>query len=82
MSNMVVFVGESGDTDYEGLLGGVHKTVILKGACETSVKQLQGRSYPLEDVVAFDSPSNVKTEDGYGISDIQSALKQLGILKD
>ncbi|ONK70358.1 uncharacterized protein A4U43_C05F32900 [Asparagus officinalis] len=82
LSNMVVFVGESGDTDYEGLLGGVHKTVILKGACDTSLKQFQMRSYSLEDVVAFDSPNNVKTEDGYSTSDIKSALSQLGILKD
>lgn len=80
MSNMVVFVGESGDSDYEGLLGGVHKTVILKGACEASFKQLHAKSYPLEDVVAFDRPNNVKTEEGYSINDIQSSLKQLHVL--
>ncbi|KAI7994490.1 putative sucrose-phosphate synthase 1 [Camellia lanceoleosa] len=33
LSTIVVFVGESGDTDYEGLIGGIHKTVILKGVC-------------------------------------------------
>lgn len=82
MSNMVVFVGESGDSDYEGLVGGVHKSVILKGACEASFKQLHAKGYPLEDVVAFDSPNNIKTEEGYGISCIQSSLKQLGVLQD
>lgn len=82
MSNMVVFVGESGDTDYEGMLGGLHKTVILKGACDTSPKQFQTRNYSLQDVVAFDSPNIVKTEDGYSAGEMQSALRQLSVLKD
>lgn len=81
LSNMVVFVGESGDSDYESLLGGVHKTVILKGACEDTQSQLKFKGYPLVDAVAFDSPTNVKTEDGYSSKDIQSALCQLGVLK-
>lgn len=79
---MVVFVGESGDSDYEGLLGGVHKSVVLKDTCETATKQLHFKGYSQEDVVAFDSPNYVKTEGGYGVNDIKSALKQLGILRD
>ncbi|KAK6156533.1 hypothetical protein DH2020_010781 [Rehmannia glutinosa] len=35
LSKVVVFVGESGDTDYEGLLGGVHKSVVLTGVCSS-----------------------------------------------
>ena len=80
LSNIVVFVGESGDTDYEGLLGGVHKTVILKGVCASN--QLHAnRTYPLTDVVPFDSPNIVQmTEDCSG-SDIRSSLENVGVLK-
>lgn len=82
LSNMIVFVGESGDTDYEGLLGGVQKTVILKGAFNTAPSQVHStRSYLLKDVVAFDSPNILQIE-GCGTNDVQSALKQLGILKN
>ena len=80
LSNIVVFVGESGDTDYEGLLGGVHKTVILKGVCASN--QLHAnRTYPLTDVVPFDSPNIVQmTEDCSGL-DIRSSLENVGVLK-
>ncbi|KAG1327109.1 Sucrose-phosphate synthase [Cocos nucifera] len=82
LSNMVVFVGESGDTDYEGSLGGVHKTIILRGAFNLPPSQLHAaRSYPLRDVVAFDSPNVVQTE-GCSTNDIQLALSQLGVLKE
>ncbi|KAJ8460420.1 hypothetical protein OPV22_033346 [Ensete ventricosum] len=82
LSNMIVFVGESGDTDYEGLLGGVQKTLILKGAFNTAPSQLHStRSYQLKDVVAFDSPNILQIE-GCGTNDVQSALKQLGVLKN
>ncbi|WOK92627.1 hypothetical protein Cni_G01318 [Canna indica] len=82
LSNMVVFVGESGDTDYEGLLGGLNKTVILRGSFNTAPSQLiSTRSYPLNDVVAFDSPNILQVE-GYDVTEIQLALKQMGILKN
>ncbi|XP_058112059.1 probable sucrose-phosphate synthase 1 isoform X2 [Magnolia sinica] len=82
LSSMVVFVGENGDTDYEGLLGGVHKTVILRGACKaTQSLHLANRGYPLEDVVPFDSPNIVQTSEGCNSNDIQLALGKLGIMK-
>ncbi|XP_072969532.1 probable sucrose-phosphate synthase 4 [Typha angustifolia] len=81
LSNMVVLVGESGDTDYEGLLRGVHKTIILKGAFNNAPSQLHAaRSYPLEDVVAFDN-SNIVQVEGCGTNDIKSALQQLSVKK-
>ncbi|KAK9279174.1 hypothetical protein L1049_012852 [Liquidambar formosana] len=80
LSNIVVFVGECGDTDYEGLLGGVHKTVILKGVCSSSQKLHANRSYPLEDVVPFDSPNIVQTDE-YNSNDIRASLEKLGVLK-
>ncbi|KAH7659962.1 Sucrose-phosphate synthase plant protein [Dioscorea alata] len=81
LSNMVVFVGESGDTDYEGLLGGVHKTIILTGKSgNTPPNQLQAnKSYSLEDVVEFDSPNIIRTDANFSSNDIKSALSHLGI---
>ncbi|XP_061350676.1 probable sucrose-phosphate synthase [Gastrolobium bilobum] len=56
LSKMVVFVGEYGDIDYEGLLGGLHKTVILKGLGSGGISQLyNSRSYPLSDVMPLES---------------------------
>ncbi|KAF8393148.1 hypothetical protein HHK36_021389 [Tetracentron sinense] len=82
LSNMVVFAGECGDTDYEGLLGGVHKTVILKGLCSSEHNLLHAnRNYPLEDVVPFDSPNIVQTTEGCNSNDIQILLGKLGVLK-
>lgn len=79
---MVVFVGESGDADYEGLLGGVHKTVILKGICSSSSNQVHAnRSYPLSDVTPIDSSNIVQTPEDCTTYDIRSSLEQLGLLK-
>lgn len=79
---MVVFVGECGDTDYEGLVSGLHKSVILKGICSNVVSQLHGiRSYPLSDVLPSNSPSVVQTTEECGSDDIRAALEKLGILK-
>lgn len=82
LSNLVVFIGESGDTDYEGLIGGIHKTVILKGVCDAPKPLISIRNYALEDVVAFDSPNIVETEHGCSSSEIFSALQKLSLLKD
>ncbi|KAH0451070.1 hypothetical protein IEQ34_021762 [Dendrobium chrysotoxum] len=82
LSNLVVFVGESGDTDYEGLLGGIHKTIILKGVCNTPKPPVSIRNYALEDVVAFNSQNIVKTEQGFSSAEILSALQKLSLLKD
>ncbi|KAJ4831037.1 putative protein serine/threonine kinase [Turnera subulata] len=82
LANMVVFVGESGDTDYEGLLGGQHKSVILKGACNSASNLLHAnRNYPLSDVMPFDSPNVVQTSEGCSGSEIRDCLESLGCLK-
>lgn len=81
LSNLVVFVGESGDTDYEGLLGGVHKSIILKGVCNNNTLLHTNRNYPLSDVIALDSP-NLQTTDGCSSADIRNSLQKLGIVKD
>lgn len=73
-------MGECGDTDYEGLLGGLHKTVILKGIGVNSRKLHANRNYPLEDVMAFDSPNMVKTEE-CDSNGIRTSLEKLGLFK-
>jgi sucrose-phosphate synthase len=79
---MVVFVGECGDTDYEGLLGGVHTSVILKGVCSSANNQLHAnRTYPLSDVIPTDSPNIVHTTEESGSDDIRGSLEKIGFLK-
>lgn len=83
LSKMVVFVGECGDTDYEGLLAGQHKSVILKGVGSSAISQLHNnRSYPLSDVIALDSPNIVEASDDSSGADIQSLIEKVGFLKD
>ncbi|KAK6941704.1 Sucrose phosphatase-like domain [Dillenia turbinata] len=82
LSKMVVFVGECGDSDYEGLLGGQHKTVILKGVSTSASKFLHSnRNYPLSDVVPFESPNIVQTSEGCSTAEIRASLEKLGFLK-
>lgn len=82
LSKVVVFVGESGDTDYEGLLGGIHKSVVLKGVCSSANNQVHAnRSYPLTDVISLDSPNVVRTTEECSSADLRSSLDELGVLK-
>ncbi|XWS26201.1 hypothetical protein CRYUN_Cryun26dG0010700 [Craigia yunnanensis] len=81
LSNVIIFAGECGDTDYEGLLGGVHKTVILKGIGNNALKLHSNRSYPLDHVLPFDSPNIVQAE-GCCNEDVRASLQKLGVIKE
>lgn len=82
LSKVVVFVGESGDTDYEGFLGGVHKSVIFKGVCSGTNNQLHAnRTYPLTDVVPVNSPNIIQASEECSPADLRSSLENLGVLK-
>ncbi|GER42608.1 sucrose-phosphate synthase [Striga asiatica] len=78
LSNVVVFLGESGDSDYEGLVGGLHKTVTVKGSgSRAAANQIHAnRSYSLEDVVPNDDP---KSAECY-VDGIRDTLHKLGRL--
>ncbi|KAG8094958.1 hypothetical protein GUJ93_ZPchr0012g20091 [Zizania palustris] len=79
LKNIIVLVGETGDSDYEELFGGLHKTVILKGEFNTPANRIHTvRRYPLQDVVALDS-SNIIGIDGCSTDDMRSTLQQLGL---
>lgn len=82
LSNMAVFVGESGDTDIEGLIGGINKSLILKGvSCGTSNQLHANRSYPLADVVPVDSPNIVQAKEGCSGTDMRNLLEELGVFR-
>uniref|UniRef100_A0A0A8XTH7 Sucrose phosphatase-like domain-containing protein n=1 Tax=Arundo donax TaxID=35708 RepID=A0A0A8XTH7_ARUDO len=77
LPDAVVIVGETGDSDYEELFGGLHRTV--KGGFNTPANRIHTvRRYPLQDVVALDS-SNIIGIEGCSTGDLRSALQQLGI---
>lgn len=78
VSSMTVFVGETGDTDYEELIPGLKKTVILKEAVKEGSEGLlhNSQTYNKDDVLPSDSPYIVTTEGGFKAEDIISALKK------
>ncbi|KAK7305002.1 hypothetical protein VNO77_42900 [Canavalia gladiata] len=58
VANMYVILGETGDTDYEELISGTHRTIIMKGLVPKGSEEiLRGPgSYPRDDVVPNESP--------------------------
>uniref|UniRef100_A0A0D6QTB7 Sucrose-phosphate synthase n=1 Tax=Araucaria cunninghamii TaxID=56994 RepID=A0A0D6QTB7_ARACU len=80
VANMYLFVGETGDTDYEEMLSGAHKTIILKGALDYGSEKLlrASGSYQREDIVPSDSPNIVLAEGGYNCEAILNAMMNLG----
>ena len=79
---VVVFIGESGDTDYKGFLGGIHKSVILKGVGNSSNQLHANRAYPLSDVLPTESPNVIQTPQQFSSGDIRGSLGKLGVLKE
>lgn len=85
LSKVMVFVGEFGDSDYEGNFGGLHKTAILKGYSLNAAKiHSTGRSYPLHHVVpaasaasTADEPKTLECQkpDVHGIKALLSLLR-------
>ncbi|KAF7837005.1 putative sucrose-phosphate synthase 3 [Senna tora] len=78
VANMYVFLGETGDTDYEEMISGTHKTIIMKGVVSKGSEEVlrSPGSYHRDDVVPDESPlvTNISeiTEDK-----IANALKQI-----
>ncbi|KAJ4955671.1 hypothetical protein NE237_012454 [Protea cynaroides] len=58
VANMCVILGETGDTDYEEMISGAHKTVIMKGLKEKGSEELlrTSGSYLRDDIVPEESP--------------------------
>ncbi|XP_047319312.1 probable sucrose-phosphate synthase 2 isoform X2 [Impatiens glandulifera] len=58
VANMYVVLGETGDTDYEEMIAGTHKTLIVKGSVEKGSEDLLRTigSYMKGDIVPEESP--------------------------
>ncbi|KAE9614832.1 hypothetical protein Lal_00036052 [Lupinus albus] len=57
VANMYVILGESGDTDYEEMISGTHKTIIMKGVVSKGSEELlrSPGSYQRDDIVPNES---------------------------
>lgn len=80
LSKVVVFVGDKGDTDFEDLIVGLHKTIILRGSVEYGSENLMRSedSFKREDLVPDDCP-NITFSEGYEADDISAALESVGM---
>ena len=81
LSKVAVFVGEKGDTDYEELVAGIQKTIVLRGAVEYGSERLlhSEDSFKREDVFSQDSPSIIYAEKSYEDCDISAILELLKV---
>ncbi|KAL0359957.1 UNVERIFIED_CONTAM: putative sucrose-phosphate synthase 4 [Sesamum radiatum] len=81
LPKMVVFLGERGDTDYEELLGGLHKTVILRGSVDYASEMIghSEESFKTDDTVSQASKKIVLAE-GFEVNDISKVLGCIGIM--
>lgn len=79
VANMILFVGETGDTDYEEMLSGTHKTLVIKDIVEMGSDKLlrAPTSYHKDDVVPRESPNIISLENS--CEAILDALKKLGL---
>ncbi|KAL3619956.1 sporulation-specific protein 2 [Castilleja foliolosa] len=79
VSNMYVILGETGDSDYEEMISGTHKTLILKEVVEKGSEEMlrTAGSYQRDDIVPGDSPLVAYTNAGVKPEDIFNTLKQL-----
>ncbi|KAG7557288.1 Sucrose synthase [Arabidopsis suecica] len=81
MSKTVFFLGEKGDTDYEDLLGGLHKTIILKNVVGSDSEKLlrSEENFKREDAVPQESPNISYVKENGGHQEILSTLEAYGI---
>ncbi|KAL2530956.1 putative sucrose-phosphate synthase 3 [Forsythia ovata] len=79
IANMYVILGETGDTDYEELIAGIHKTIILKGVVEKGSEELlrTAGSYLRDDIVPRDSPLVANVNGEATAEDIANTLRQV-----
>lgn len=78
VSNMYIVLGETGDTDYEELIAGAHKTLILKGVVKSGSEELLRTrgSYLKEDIVPEESPL-IAYVNGTNAEEIANALTKV-----
>lgn len=74
---MFVILGESGDSDYEELISGAHKTLIMKGIVEKGSSELLRTADLRDDIVPKESPLIGFINANAKVNEIANALKQL-----
>jgi sucrose-phosphate synthase len=77
VAHMFVVVGETGDTDYEELLGGNHKTIVVKDAVQVgSESKLRAPgNYDRSDIAPLEAPNVITTDISSLCQDIVNVLK-------
>ncbi|KAG6593761.1 putative sucrose-phosphate synthase 2, partial [Cucurbita argyrosperma subsp. sororia] len=81
LSNMYVFLGEEGDTDYEEMIAGTHKTIIMKGMTSKGSEDLlrTSGSYARDDIVPGESPLVTFVDGDANAEEIAGAIKKVSI---
>lgn len=76
---MCVILGETGDTDYEELISGTHKTLIMKGVVEKGSEDLlrSAGGYLRDDIVPVDSPLIAYISGGAKAEEVAKALTHI-----
>ncbi|XP_011101558.1 probable sucrose-phosphate synthase 2 [Sesamum indicum] len=79
VANMYVILGETGDTDYEEMISGTHKTLIMKGTVMKGSEELlrPTGSCLRDDIVPRDSPLVAYTKEGSKAEDIINTVRHL-----
>ncbi|XP_022722621.1 probable sucrose-phosphate synthase 3 [Durio zibethinus] len=77
VANMFVIAGENGDSDYEELISGAHKTLIMKEVVTKGSEGLLRRTDMRDDIVPVNSPLITSVKGGGTADDIANALKIL-----
>ncbi|KAL2499384.1 putative sucrose-phosphate synthase 4 [Abeliophyllum distichum] len=81
LSKIIVFVGERGDTDFESLLGGLYKTVILRDSVEYGSEMLvhSEDTYKKNDMASQDCTNIVRAK-GFEAHEISKVLGSVRIM--
>ncbi|KAJ6683667.1 hypothetical protein OIU85_007364 [Salix viminalis] len=77
VADMFVILGENGDTDYEEMISGAHKTVILKDVVTKGSEDLLRTTDLRDDIVPKNSPLIAYLSGNATASDIAGVLKQV-----
>ncbi|KAG9152780.1 hypothetical protein Leryth_021770 [Lithospermum erythrorhizon] len=79
VANMYVILGETGDTDYEELITGTHKTLIIKGIVHQGSEELLRTtgSYHKDDIVPPESPLVTHISENATADEIANSLSKL-----
>ena len=78
---MYVFLGEEGDTDYEEMIAGTHKTIIMKGMTSKGSEDLlrTSGSYTRDDIVPGESPLVTFVNGDANAEEIAGAIKKVSL---